>query len=78
MIRAFVLGKVMPNAEAKVVEAIKKIKGVRSADITFGKYDLIVSLELNNESALKNILIEEIRKIPEVTKTLTLIGAKSF
>ncbi len=78
MIRAFVLGKVMPNAEAKVVEAIKKIKGVRSADITFGKYDLIVSLELNNESALKNILIEEIRKIPEVTKTLTLIGAKTF
>ncbi len=78
MIRAFVLGKVLPNTEKKVIDSVKKLRGVKTVDITFGKYDVIVSLELNNEVELKNLLVEDIRKIPDITKTLTLIGTKTF
>ena len=70
------LGKVNPNAEKKVLDAIKKVAGVKSADITFGQYDLVVSIETADEVELKNLLTDEIRKISDITKTMTLIAQK--
>jgi len=76
VIRAYILGKVNPNSERKVLDKLKKISGVKSANITFGSYDLVVRVEATDEIKLKNIVIDEIRKIPEITKTLTLIVQK--
>ena len=41
MISAYVLGKVEPNQEKKVVSGLKSIKGIKKAEITFGQYDFV-------------------------------------
>lgn len=74
MIRAYVLGKVEPNSETKIVGSLKNLAGVKKADITFGQYDVVVSVEAKDETHLKNIITEKIRTMPGITSTLTLIA----
>ena len=76
MIKAYVLGKVVPASEKRVRDTVKKINGVTSVDITFGQYDLVVSVEASDEVELQNIVLTKIRKNPDITKTLTLIAQK--
>ena len=70
------LGKVTPNSEKQVLTSLKKMHGVKSADITFGHYDLVVSVEASDEVELQNLVLTKIRQNPGITKTLTLITQK--
>ncbi len=74
MINAYILGKIEPNAEKKVVENLKAIGGVKRAEITFGQYDFVVRIEAKDEHQLKDIIIEKVRTLPGIASTLTLIS----
>ncbi len=76
MIKAYVLAKVQPNFEKSAIERIKKIPGVKNIDMTFGQYDFVVTVDASDEVALKNVVMDEVRKLPDITKTLTLIVAQ--
>ena len=42
----------------------------------FGEYDLIAKVQADDEYTLTRVIVEEIRPIPGITNTKTLIGAE--
>ncbi len=76
MISAYILGKVEPNSETQIPVALKKIKGVKSAEITFGQYDFVAHVEAENEIRLKDTIVEKVRILPGIVNTTTLIVSK--
>ena len=53
------------------VDKIKRIKGVKSAHIIAGPYDLVAFVEGNNEKEIGDLVISKIRKTTGVTNTVT-------
>ena len=53
------------------VDKIKRIKGVKSAHIIAGPYDLVAFVEGNNEKEIGDLVISKIRKTQGVTNTVT-------
>ena len=74
MISAYVLGKVEPNQEKKVVSGLKSIKGIKKAEITFGQYDFVAEVEAKDEIELKSILVDKVRLVSGIAATMTLIA----
>ena len=70
---AYVLINAEVGAEEQVLEQIKKIPTVKEAYIVYGVYDLVVRLESDDMTRLKDEITERIRKIDLVRSTLTMI-----
>ncbi|RLI66256.1 MAG: hypothetical protein DRO67_01455 [Candidatus Asgardarchaeum californiense] len=71
---AYVLISVKTGFEYEVLEKIDDIEGVTEAAITFGEYDIIARVEVDQIGKLDAIVIK-IRKIEGVERTSTLITA---
>ncbi len=74
MVSAYILGKIEPNFEKKVVSNLSAINGIKTAHATFGPYDFIAHVEAVNEAQLKNIVIEKIRNLQGIASTMTLVA----
>ncbi len=72
-LKAYVLASVKRGSERDAVRRIQKIKGVTEVLITYGMWDLIVRIETGNLEKL-NSIISDIRQLPEIEQTNTLIG----
>ena len=70
---AYVLVNCEVGGEEQVHDQIKKIPTVKEAYIVYGVYDLIVRLEADDMTRLKDEITERIRKIDLVRSTLTMI-----
>jgi copper chaperone CopZ len=55
-----------------VIEELKKVPGVTSADVVYGEFDIIVKIEGN--LATINGANAKIRKISNVLRTVTLVA----
>jgi len=73
-VKAYVLAIVKRGTEHKVAEKIREMEGVTEALVVYGMWDLIARLETESLARLDGI-ISEIRRIPEIEQTNTLIGA---
>ena len=71
---AYVLLNCTLGSEEKVVEELKQIESVKEVSGTFGAYDILVKLQASNIEDLRSGLSSQIRKIDNVTGTLTLMG----
>ncbi|MHC1586102.1 MAG: Lrp/AsnC family transcriptional regulator [Candidatus Hecatellales archaeon] len=71
--RAFTLITVRPGSEEKVIEVIRGIEGVKRVYRVCGPYDIIAEIETEELSALREIVENKIRKIPESRSSLTMI-----
>ncbi len=74
MLNACILLKVVPTKAEKVLEAIKKIEGVRKAYFTYGRFDIAVFLEAENYTELRKATTI-INSINGVRSTETLVEA---
>jgi len=72
-ITAFVLILVKSGEEDNVLEEIWKMKEVKEARIVYGPWDLICRIEVEHINQLQTF-IYELRKIPGVEQTTTLIS----
>ncbi|MGQ4913640.1 MAG: Lrp/AsnC ligand binding domain-containing protein [Candidatus Asgardarchaeia archaeon] len=72
---AFVLVVVAIGAETEVIDEIKKINTVKEVFSTYGSWDLIIRIEVDNIKLLDKT-ITSIRKIPGVEYTETLVCSK--
>ncbi|MGP3666964.1 MAG: Lrp/AsnC ligand binding domain-containing protein [Candidatus Bathyarchaeota archaeon] len=72
-IRAFVLITTKPGTSEEVVKA-RKVRGVKLANSTFGRFDAVVVVEAKNLEELKKIVYEMIEKLPNIIRTETLIS----
>ncbi|MHA1713501.1 MAG: Lrp/AsnC ligand binding domain-containing protein [Candidatus Ranarchaeia archaeon] len=70
----FVLIHVSAGTEHQIIEQLKQLDDIPEAYVTFGSWDIIVRIETTKIGKLESI-IGEIRKIPEVLQTSTLLAA---
>jgi DNA-binding Lrp family transcriptional regulator len=70
-VAAYLLINTETGKEGSVVEALRKINGVRHAHIVTGLHDAICYVEAPELKDLKKIIIEEIRGIDGISRTVT-------
>ena len=78
MIVAYVLAKVEAGRDQAVVKEIGAINGVKKATSTYGVYDLHVEVSFATMEELDKFIFDEIRRIPGIKETVTLIAFKGI
>ncbi|MCS7174103.1 MAG: Lrp/AsnC ligand binding domain-containing protein [Armatimonadetes bacterium] len=76
LLKAYVLVSAKPGTSEEIVNFLKKaseVKGVVAADSVFGRYDAIITLEVETLEMLSQVLYKVIEKIPNVVRTETCI-----
>ena len=56
-----------------VVEKLRTIKGVKSADLLFGDYDAIVKVDADRVHNVENLVMEKVSTSEGVESTVTLL-----
>jgi len=74
---AIVLVNTEIGAESQVMEELSKIKGVKEIHVVYGMFDLVVKAEAESHEALRELVINRIRRIPQVRGTTTMIIIES-
>ena len=73
MVNAIVLAKVDAGKDKEILECVKAINGVKRAWATYGVYDLVILVYFQSVEALDKFVFHELRSIPSVRETVTLI-----
>ncbi|RLI26203.1 MAG: Lrp/AsnC family transcriptional regulator [Candidatus Hecatellales archaeon] len=70
---AYVLVNVEMGAEPEILKKLRKLPNVKEAHSVYGLYDLIVKVEFESLSGLKDYIYKHIRNLDKVRSTLTMI-----
>lgn len=73
MVDAIVLAKVAAGKDKEVLEKVKIVNGVEHACATYGIYDLVIRVYFQSIEALDKFVFHDLRSIPSVRDTVTLI-----
>jgi len=73
MPKAFVLINVESGMEDQVLNKLKGVEGIEEAYYSYGVYDIISKIQAQTMDKLKDKVIKNIRTLPHVRSTLTLI-----
>ena len=71
MARAYLKISVTPGLEITVRDAIARIQGVISADVTTGEQDIICLVEAPSYDSLLSTVMSQLRKIEGIERTAT-------
>ena len=77
-ILAYVLFKVASGTEREVAQKLIEFEEVIQADIVFGEYDVIARVSTEDLDGLQDFVSEEIRTVPNVLVTSTMIISKEY
>lgn len=64
--------------EKSVVKELGKFNSITEIAEVFGAYDIIAKLETPNIHELKENVSSDIRKIPKIVSTVTLMDAENY
>ncbi|HUW23748.1 MAG TPA: Lrp/AsnC ligand binding domain-containing protein [bacterium] len=73
MVSGLVFVRLLSGHEEAVMEALRQIRGVQKVIAVFGRWDLVVSVQVGDTDELASLVINKIRAIPGTTATETLI-----
>jgi DNA-binding Lrp family transcriptional regulator len=73
MPRAFVLINVESGFEDNVLKELRSVPGVEEAYFSYGVYDIITKIKAETMEQLKDMVTKNVRTLPRVRSTLTLI-----
>ncbi|MEM2877976.1 MAG: Lrp/AsnC ligand binding domain-containing protein [Candidatus Hadarchaeales archaeon] len=73
MVNAYSLISAEPGKTAEVFRKLKTLPGVKKVEAVAGPYDIVARIEVDSLEALTKSIFGEIRSIPGVTNTTTLI-----
>ena len=73
MTNAFVLINCDEDHEENIVSNLRKIKNVEYVQKTIGAYDLVIKVNAENASKLKETIKNKIKEIQDIHHTLTLV-----
>ena len=76
MVMAYIFIVVKKGGESKVMDFIKKMKDITDVSMLYGEYDLIAKVKKDTMEDLQKFLAKEIRAIPEIERTSTMITVK--
>ncbi len=75
--KAYLLIETQVGKSKKVVEDIRRLKGVISVDIVTGPYDAIAVLETENLNAIGELVTSKVHPISGISRTVTCLAVKS-
>jgi DNA-binding Lrp family transcriptional regulator len=73
MVSAYVLVSVEPGRNKEVVEALREIRGVKQAHPCWGQPDIFAFVEVADDTALSDTVLQAIQGIPGIRGTETHI-----
>ncbi len=73
MINAYSLISADPGKTSDVFKKVKAMEGVKNVEAVAGPYDIVVRVEVDSLEKLTKAIFGDIRSIPGVTNTTTLI-----
>ena len=73
MVTGLVLVKLMPGKEKQALARLKALENVTHLSAVFGRWDLVLDMETDDLPTLSNVVVQEIRSIPGVLTTETLV-----
>ncbi|MEM2301964.1 MAG: Lrp/AsnC ligand binding domain-containing protein [Sulfolobales archaeon] len=73
MAEAFILINTEIGGENEVLKALMNIEGVEEAYVVYGVYDIVAKITAPDIETLKKIVSTNIRKMPKVKSTLTMM-----
>ena len=73
MNKAFVAIHCETGKESPIIRKLMEIKGVSEVTGTLGLYDIIIKIEAEDSAALEQIITKQVRKVPNVLTTMTLM-----
>ena len=73
---AYVLISCELGSEIAIVDELKSIEGVKEVQPTYGIYDVIAKVEVQDEHKLREVITFKIRKMNQVRATITLLKIK--
>jgi DNA-binding Lrp family transcriptional regulator len=71
MVEAYVLIQAEVGRSAAVADAVRKIPGVRFADVVTGPYDVVLRAEAADIDGLGELTVAKVQAVAGVTRTLT-------
>ena len=71
MVEAYVLIQAEVGRSAEVADAVRKIPGVRFADVVTGPYDVVVRAEAAEIDGLGELIVANVQAVVGITRTLT-------
>ena len=71
--KAYVMIDVRPGSIPEVVDNLRRVEGVREANMTFGPYDVVSVIETEEVNAIGWMIAREIQPIPGILDTLTCL-----
>ena len=75
--KAYIFVNAAPGKPADVAQQLRRISGVRSADLCWGVPDLIAVAEAADAKALQVLVLDKIQKLADVKSTDTHIVCES-
>lgn len=73
MVNAYSLISAEPGKTAEVFKRVKTLEGVKKVEAVAGPYDMVARIEVDSLEKLTKAIFGDIRSIPGVTNTTTLI-----
>ncbi len=73
MVTGLVLVKLMSGKEKQALARLKNIKSIIHMSAVFGRWDLVLDMETEDLPQLSDIVVNQIRVIPGVLSTETLV-----
>ena len=77
MSKAYVMMNCNLGEEKTVIEALKKINGIKEAHGTLGLYDIVAQIESTTDEKIQEIVTQHIRKISKIQSSMTLTSSES-
>ena len=75
MVVSYTLARVIPTHDKDVYEQVSALDEVKGVVLSYGVYDMMITIETESIEELDNLVFNEIRKIEGIVSTTTLIGA---
>ncbi|RKZ29513.1 Lrp/AsnC family transcriptional regulator [bacterium] len=75
---AYMLINVATGSELQVAEDLRKIDGISGVRVVTGLHDVICYVEAETIEALKEEIIEQLRKVPGIQRTITCIALNTY
>ena len=75
---AYILFKVNSGTERDVCQKLIEFDEIIQADIIFGEYDVLAKIETQNLGKLEEFVSENVRNVPNVLVTSTMIISREY
>jgi DNA-binding Lrp family transcriptional regulator len=74
--RAYILLKIHTGEIGEALAQMRQVPGLVQADMTFGPYDAVATVEAQDLRSVGNIVAWQIQTIPGVAETLTCLAVE--